>query len=98
MLLNSKKPKIIGNIELKKVEASRFFEEMNEFNQNSITSKNIKGNVTVSISFSAEFLKKNLELNKEKLTANINYKLEQGEIKEVPLLKKLYYFLNSKHY
>lgn len=95
LVLNSKKPKIIGNIELNKVEASRFFKEMNEFNQNSITSKNIKGNVTVSISFSAEFLKKNLELNKEKLTANIKYKVEQGEINEVPLLKKLSYFVEE---
>ena len=68
---------------------------MNEFSQNSITSKNIKGNVTAGISFSAEFLNKNLELNKEKLTANIKYKIENGEINEVPLLKKLSYFVEE---
>ncbi|MDD3286296.1 MAG: AsmA-like C-terminal region-containing protein, partial [Bacteroidales bacterium] len=95
MVLNSKKPKIVGDIELKKVETSRFFKEMNEFTQNSITSKNIKGNVTAGISFSAEFLNKNLELNKEKLTANIKYKIENGEINEVPLLKKLSYFVEE---
>ncbi len=95
LVLNSKKPKIVGDIELKKVEASRFFKEMNEFSQNSITSKNIKGNVTAGISFSTEFLNKNLELNKEKLTANIKYKIENGEINEVPLLKKLSYFVEE---
>lgn len=95
LILNSKTPKFIGNIELKKVEANRFFKEMDDFNQKSITSNNIKGNISAGIIISAEFLNKNLDLNKEKLTANIKYKIEQGEMNNVPLLKKLSYFVDE---
>ncbi|MDX9798589.1 MAG: AsmA-like C-terminal region-containing protein [Bacteroidales bacterium] len=95
LVLNTKTPKIIGNIDLDKVEASRFFKEMNEFDQSSITSKNIKGDVSGTLNFSAEFLNNKLDLNKDKLSADIKYKIEKGEIKDVPLLKKLSYFVEE---
>ncbi len=96
LMLNSKTPKIFGDIEASKVEASRFFDEMDEFGQNSITSKNIKGKVSLGMNFSAE-LSKNLDLNKDKLKANIKYKIEQGELKDIPLLKKLSYFVEESN-
>lgn len=95
LVLNTKTPKIIGSIDLDKVDASRFFKEMNEFDQTFITSKNIKGNISATLSFAAEFLNNNLDLNKDKLIANVKYKIEKGELNNVPLLKKLSYFVEE---
>lgn len=96
IILNGKTPKIFGDIEASSIEASRFFSQLNEFGQSSITSNNIKGKVSLGMNFSAE-LNENLDLNKDKLKANIKYKIEQGELKDIPLLKKLSYFVEESN-
>jgi len=94
LIINNGKPKIFGDLNLKKIDASKFFYAMNEFKQNSMTSKNIKGKVTADINFSVE-LNKELEFLKDKLVANVKYKIEEGELKEIPILKKLSYFVDE---
>lgn len=93
-LIINNKPKVFGDLNLKKIDASKFFYAMNEFGQNSITSKNIKGKVTANISFSAE-LNNKFEFLKDKLVASLSYKIEEGELKEIPVLKKLSYFVDE---
>lgn len=94
LIINNDKTKIFGDLNLNKIDASKFFYAMNEFEQNSITSKNIKGKVTADINFSVE-LNNKFEFLKDKLIANVKYKIEEGELKEIPILKKLSYFVDE---
>lgn len=87
-------PKFVGDLSLSKVEAKKFLVAANEFNQNSITSKNIDGVVSAKVNFSAE-MDKEFNLIKDRLSVNINYKIENGELTNVPLLKKLSYFVDE---
>ena len=59
MLLNNISPKLIGDVNINKVNSSKFFYSMDNFGQTSLTSKNIEGDITAKISFSAELDKSN---------------------------------------
>lgn len=94
MLLNSENPKLIGDININKVNSSKFFYSMDNFGQNSLTNKNIEGDITAKINFSAELDKNNDFLN-DKLSVNAKYKIEDGKLIDIPLLKKLSYFVDE---
>ncbi|HHT03315.1 MAG TPA: AsmA-like C-terminal region-containing protein [Bacteroidales bacterium] len=94
MLLNSESPKLIGDINIIKVNSSKFFYSMDNFGQNSLTNKNIEGDITAKINFSAELDKNNDFLN-DKLSVNAKYKIEDGKLIDIPLLKKLSYFVDE---
>lgn len=94
MLLNTSSPKIIGDININKVNSSKFFYCMDNFGQNSLTNKNIEGDITAKISFSAE-LDKNNDFFNDKLTVNAKYKIENGKLIDIPLMKKLSYFVDE---
>ena len=94
MLLNNNKSKLIGDININKVNSSMFFYSMDNFGQNSLTNKNIEGNITAKINFSAEIDKNNNLLN-DKLIVTSKYKIEDGKLIDVPIMKKLSYFVDE---
>lgn len=94
MLLNSESPKLIGDININKVSSSKLFYSMDNFGQSSLTNKNIEGDITAKINFSAE-LDKNNDFFNDKLTVNAKYKIENGKLIDIPLMKKLSYFVDE---
>ncbi|MFA7081326.1 MAG: AsmA-like C-terminal region-containing protein [Bacteroidales bacterium] len=95
MLLNTSSQKLIGDININKVNSSKLFYCMDNFGQTSLTNKNIEGDITANISFSAE-LDKNNDFFNDKLTVNAKYKIEDGKLIDIPLMKKLSYFVKQE--
>ena len=94
LLLNTKNPKIIGDVNIIKVNSTKLFYSMDNFGQSFLTNQNIGGEITSKINFSSE-LDKNFNFLEDKLIVKANYKIEDGRLKDVELIKKLSYFIDE---
>lgn len=67
---------------------------MDNFGQNSLTNKNIEGDITAKLNLSAE-LDSHYNILSDKLIVGLKYKINEGKLIGVPLMKKLSYFVDE---
>jgi hypothetical protein len=80
--------KVSGHSELKNINVQKLFYQLNNFGQNTIQDQNLKGYITSSIDFSANWDKLlNIDLSSVKSTADIL--LERGELINLKSLESL---------
>ncbi len=79
--------------ELKSIDINEFFYSFNNFGQNFIVDKNLKGNLSGDLKFSAIF-NKELIVSKESITADGNLKIENGELIQFEPLMALSKFIS----
>ncbi|MDR1725629.1 MAG: AsmA-like C-terminal region-containing protein [Bacteroidales bacterium] len=85
---------ILGSLNMTNVEAKPSFNYFNNFGQTAITDKNIKGKITAKTTFNIAFDEK-FNLQKENLTAEIAYKIENGGLQNIPVMQKLSHFVEE---
>lgn len=93
-LLTNNKKKIIGDLDINKIDISSFLYTMDNFGQNSLTNKNIEGDITAKLNLSAE-LDSHYNILSDKLIVGLKYKINEGKLIGVPLMKKLSYFVDE---
>jgi hypothetical protein len=79
--------------ELKSIDIDEFFYSFSNFGQNFIVDKNLKGNLSGDVKFSA-ILSKELIISKESITADGNLKIENGELIQFEPLMGLSKFIS----
>jgi hypothetical protein len=84
-----------GKVNLDKVNIQKMFFFMDNFHQKSITDRNIEGKLYSDINFSFSFDSCSNFIS-DKIMLNANYKILDGELKDVNFLKKLSYFVDEK--
>jgi hypothetical protein len=93
--INGQKPALLqiqGTTSIRNIEIARLFDSMDNFGQDFITSKNIKGIGSVSASFSFPMGQK-LDIHTNQLTVESNLTLEKGELVNFAPLTKLAGFI-----
>jgi len=78
---------------LKSIDINEFFYSFNNFGQNFIVDKNLKGNLSGDVKFSAIF-NRELIISKESITADGNLKIENGELIQFEPLMGLSKFIS----
>ena len=79
--------------ELKSIDINEFFYSFNNFGQNFIVDRNLKGNLSGDVNFSA-ILNKALIISKESITADGNLEIENGELIQFEPLMGLSKFIS----
>jgi hypothetical protein len=86
---------IKGTAVLKDIDVNRMMYEMNNFSQDEILDKHVKGKGNFSFDFSTLWNKK-WECNFDKLVANFDVQINQGELKEYKPLESLAKYIELK--
>lgn len=81
--------------DINKISISKMFEEFENFGQNNITDKNIKGVATAKIQF-ASVLSPELVMDMDKLYAGVDMSIDNGELINVESMKSLSRFIELK--
>lgn len=87
--------KVIGDFVFNSINSKDVFNGFKNFDQKTITSNNINGLISGRINFSTQ-LNKDFSFDSKTLNANINYKITNGELNNIEILKKLSYFVDEK--
>ena len=75
----SKNIKVSGDCDLEKLNIQKLFTELNNFGQNTLQDKHLKGFVTAHVSFTAIW-DENLKVNLNSINASSNILIERGEL------------------
>lgn len=81
--------------DIRKINVTKFFTAFENFGQETIMDKNIKGLVSAKIQYAAVFTPE-LEIDLDKLYAGLDMTVENGELNNVETLKKLWRFIDLK--
>ena len=81
--------------DITKINISTLFESLENFNQKTITDKNIKGIATAKVQFAA-VLSPELKMDMKKLYAGVDMTIENGELNNVESMKSLSRFIELK--
>lgn len=88
--------KISIKMSIKKFDVNHFFYGMNNFDQNTIVSQNIKGNINADISINC-LLNKNYEIIRKTINADTKLNIEKGKLIDFkPLIHITKYIFSSK--
>ncbi|MDR1847593.1 MAG: AsmA-like C-terminal region-containing protein [Bacteroidales bacterium] len=87
--------RLLGGLNISSVDASNAFKYFKNFSQTAITDANIKGKINATATFNIPF-DDSLHVLKDKLSANVSYRLENGGLNNVLLMKKLSHFVEEQ--
>lgn len=86
-----------GNFDLSKINITSFFKSLDNFGQNYITDKNLKGLVTAKINLACNY-DKDWNLISKSLNANTDISIENGELNDVRELNALSTYTKIKDF
>jgi hypothetical protein len=86
--LSAKQHPLTLKTSVKNVRVSDFMNSFNNFNQSTITSKNISGTVSTSVSFSA-MIDKNYRIIGSSMSGDLRTRVKSGSLKDVDGLQKI---------
>lgn len=81
--------------DITKINITKLFESLENFDQNTITDKNIKGIATAKVQFAA-VLSPELKMDMKKLYAGVDMTIDNGELNNVESMKSLSRFIELK--
>lgn len=85
---------LFGKLNLNNVNITSVFSSFDNFGQKGITDKQIKGNLTAKADFNIAFDDK-MKAKRNKIRAEVDYRIDNGALRDVELLNKLSYFVDE---
>ena len=85
---------LFGTLNLASVSISDAFKGLNNFGQTTLTDANIKGKMSANTTFNIAFDRK-FNVLQDKISLSATYKISDGALHNVPILKKLSYFVEE---
>lgn len=87
---------ILAHLSMDNVEVNQAMKSLNNFKQQKLTDKNVSGNFDAQISIS-DRLASNLDSRSENLEINMNFRLEEGNLKDFKPLAYLSPFIKKRY-